>query len=496
MRVFNGTDVVALCDYARSMTATSSLRSLHDQGTSMSRHALTASAAVLITVLGTATATAQRLSFERTFDVSGPVDLDVTTMRGKIDVRAGEPGRVVVSGTVTVRVGWGVPPNALSLARNVAGAPPVELDMNTIRLRPPADAVEQRAVTVAYRVRVPPSTTVRSTTDSGSTTVQDVFGAVVVATQSSSIVLSALGGAATVTTGSGEVRVNGVRGPLAVETSSSAFTGRGLASSLRVRTSSGNIDADMTGTGDVDVQTSSSAIRVNGAGGGAAIATRSGRVVLQGTPRREWSVTTSSSSVDVTLDVRAMCTWRACPSTGQRPRGSPAEPSGAVGLPSRFVVAAGRSACADAYLPSENAMASSSGDSTTSGGRLDNRRLAGRDALRGTRCGSRCAEVGRDACRWLRPYPQCGPLLLEEQRAAVAAEVRTADRHLQAAQYGALSQEPGNPLPIGFLDANAVSHITELAEKFDDVVKRAAFVTHCGAKYFTQFGALHCYGGE
>lgn len=85
-------------------------------------------------------------------------------------------------------------------------------------------------------------------------------------------------------------------------------------------------------------------------------------------------------------------------------------------------------------------------------------------------------------------------LALEEERAAVAEEVRTADRHLQAAQYGALSQELGNPMPIGFLDGTAVRHITELAEKFEDIVKRAAFVTHCGTDYFTQFGALTCYG--
>ena len=41
-------------------------------------------------------ALAQRFPFERSFDVSGPSALDVSTIRGKIDVTVGEPGRVVV----------------------------------------------------------------------------------------------------------------------------------------------------------------------------------------------------------------------------------------------------------------------------------------------------------------------------------------------------------------------------------------------------------------
>lgn len=85
---------------------------------------------------------------------------------------------------------------------------------------------------------------------------------------------------------------------------------------------------------------------------------------------------------------------------------------------------------------------------------------------------------------------------LEEQRAAVAEEVRVADRHLQAAQYGALSQELGNPPPIGTLDNVAVRHIADLVERFEDIVRRAAFVTHCGTTYFTKFGSSQCSGGQ
>src|SRR5262245_49743624 len=44
---------------------------------------------------------AQRSRFERTFQVDGPVRLDVVTERGKVDISPGRPGSVVIEGVVT-----------------------------------------------------------------------------------------------------------------------------------------------------------------------------------------------------------------------------------------------------------------------------------------------------------------------------------------------------------------------------------------------------------
>jgi hypothetical protein len=81
---------------------------------------------------------------------------------------------------------------------------------------------------------------------------------------------------------------------------------------------------------------------------------------------------------------------------------------------------------------------------------------------------------------------------LEEERAALAVQVRTADQHLQAAQYGAASQELGNPTHIIMLDQTIANDIRVFALKFEDVVKRAALVTHCGAKFLA---SAPCYAG-
>jgi hypothetical protein len=83
---------------------------------------------------------------------------------------------------------------------------------------------------------------------------------------------------------------------------------------------------------------------------------------------------------------------------------------------------------------------------------------------------------------------------LEEERTTLAAQVRSADQHLLAAQYGAVSQELGNPSHILYLDQTILNDIKVLATRLEEVAKRAAFVTHCGAKFLGH--AASCYSGQ
>ena len=71
------------------------------------------SSCLVFCVLWAGPAFAQRFTFERTFDVAASSSLDVVTERGAIDVRRGSPGRIVVRGTVTVRLGVNTPSNRL-----------------------------------------------------------------------------------------------------------------------------------------------------------------------------------------------------------------------------------------------------------------------------------------------------------------------------------------------------------------------------------------------
>jgi hypothetical protein len=259
-------------------------------------------AAVVATLLlaGAAPAAAQRFPFERTFDVRAISTLDVATIRGKIDVSAGRPDRIVVRGTVTVRPGFNVPLNAVELARKVAANPPVVQEDGVVRLRPPSDEADLRAVTVAYQVEVPPDTVVTTDTDSGATSVRGVAGRVAIRTHSAAIDVDRVGADATIVTGSGAVKVDGVGGVLDVTTSSSAMSLRGL-HGLRARTGSGAVDAVFAGAGDVDIETRSSAMRLRNMRGGLKVVTESGRVTAHGSPGGSWEVLTGSGSVGLDL---------------------------------------------------------------------------------------------------------------------------------------------------------------------------------------------------
>jgi len=246
-----------------------------------------------------APALAQRQPFERTIDVSGASTLDVSTIRGKIDVRGGAPGRIVVNGLVTVRTGLALPWDAVEIMRRVAGQPPIEVEGNTVRLRPPFDDQARRAVTVSYDVQVPPDIRVLTVSDSGATTVNGVAGSVDVTTHSGAIAVASLGSSAKIKTGSGAVSVAEVADDLNVTTGSSAVTASGLRGDVKVRTQSGAVDARLSGGGDVDVETGSSAIKLCGAAGGLNAASGSGQISIQGTPSRPWAATTGSGRMAI-----------------------------------------------------------------------------------------------------------------------------------------------------------------------------------------------------
>jgi hypothetical protein len=269
---------------------------------------ISASVCVLAAALTTASADpslAQRVAFERSYNVGAAPTLDVSTIRGKIDVSVGEADRILVRGTATVRWGMSVPTTAYELAKKVAADPPIQQESDTIRLRPPAAADEQQALTVAYEVSVPRGTVVRTKSDSGATTVTGVAGHVSVRTESAAIDVRDLGGGAEVTTASGEVKADTVEGDVNVSTRSSRVILRNLGAGLRVRTQSGAVEGSLRGRGNVDVGTGSSAIELIGVNGALVATSNSGRIRVSGLPTAPWQVTSGSGSFDLDFDSEA-----------------------------------------------------------------------------------------------------------------------------------------------------------------------------------------------
>ena len=79
---------------------------------------------------------------------------------------------------------------------------------------------------------------------------------------------------------------------------------------------------------------------------------------------------------------------------------------------------------------------------------------------------------------------------LQRQRAAVAAELKQAEQHLQATQYGQLSVSTVNQNRLIGYDAAAVGEVLHLIDRIVDTAARAAVVTHCGAQAVLVPGAV------
>lgn len=247
---------------------------------------------------------AQRVPFTRTFEVGAAPALEVTTGRGKIAVVAGQPGRIVVRGTVTVRVGVDVPADALAIAERIAADPPVTHTGDHVVLSTPTGGRERRAVTVSYEIEVPAASRVATTSESGETSIAAIDGSVSVRTQSASIGVARTGGGVSIVTGSGDVTVDDVRGEVDVRTSSSGITARAVGGALRVETGSGAVNAGMIGTGPVRVRTSSSSVQITGLSGGADVETGSGRITVA--LFREAAIRLDATTRSGSIDVRAL----------------------------------------------------------------------------------------------------------------------------------------------------------------------------------------------
>ena len=95
-------------------------------------------------------------SFARTLTVSGPVDLDVQTGSGDIEVRIGQTGTVQVEARIRAWARDGA--DAAARVREVESDPPVEQSGDTVRLgvrRNDKWNWDLGGVSISYRVTVP-----------------------------------------------------------------------------------------------------------------------------------------------------------------------------------------------------------------------------------------------------------------------------------------------------------------------------------------------------
>jgi DUF4097 and DUF4098 domain-containing protein YvlB len=205
-----------------------------------------------------------RGSFTRTFQVSGPVSLEVTNSSGDITVRHGGSGNVEVRAKIHVGDRWSDNADVERRVHAVEAAPPLEQNGNTIRIRKIDEEDRNSHISIDYEITAPEETQLHSETGSGDVSVDGINGPVSARTGSGDVKMSGLRADVKAQTGSGDAKFQGIEaGRLEIETGSGDIELRDVRCAVQVRTGSGDIEAQgqpqeawklRTGSGDVTLR--------------------------------------------------------------------------------------------------------------------------------------------------------------------------------------------------------------------------------------------------
>jgi len=241
--------------------------------------------AIALVVLFTSTlgfASTPQGTFEKTLQVSGPVNLEVLTHSGDITVRAGSSGSVVIRGKIFVNDRW-LRGNRQSDVEEIKQHPPIRQDGNSIHI----DYVTVRDISVDYEITVPTDTAIRTRSGSGDQVIEGTHGNV------------------DVQTGSGDVKLTNLTGEVRLQTGSGDVRARAIAGAVKGGAGSGDIEVEESGPGDIDLHTGSGNINVRGIQGGFHAEAGSGDITAEGTQRGAWEIHTGSGNVRLRLPANA-----------------------------------------------------------------------------------------------------------------------------------------------------------------------------------------------
>ena len=213
-------------------------------------------------------------TFDRSFQVNGPVDLEVLTRSGDITVRNGAAGAVSIHAKIRSGNSW-FGGDRKQEVQELQNNPPIRQNGNSIRI----DYVNLNNISIDYEITVPEDTAIRTHTGSGDQNVEGLKGNI------------------DLQSGSGDMRLARLTGELRFQTGSGNVRGHELSGPAKIKAGSGDIEIEERGEGDLDIRTGSGNITVNGINGGFHAEAGSGDIHGNGLPKNMWSVRTGSGNV-------------------------------------------------------------------------------------------------------------------------------------------------------------------------------------------------------
>ena len=209
-----------------------------------------------------AIALASDATFDKTLNVSGHVQLDVSTGSGYVHVTPGSDNQVHVIGHVHANHGWmGSSDDAV---KKVVDNPPIQQSGSTIRIGQMRESWYSH-VSIDYDITAPKDTRLKAES------------------------------------GSGDLKAVSISGGSRLETGSGSIHGEDLGGESYLQTGSGDIRVDFSEGGNVTAGAGSGSIRLTGVKGGLKAETGSGDVSIAGQPLENWKIEAGSGSIDLNL---------------------------------------------------------------------------------------------------------------------------------------------------------------------------------------------------
>ena len=237
--------------------------------------------------------------FQRTLQVTGPVELSVQTGAGAITVRTGGDSTVEVQGTIRAWGGLFSNTEAGKRVHYLESHPPIEQHGNIIKVGNIAESRMQHNVSISYELVVPANTRLSSETGSGSQEIDGISGPLEASTGSGDIRASNIGGPVQATTGSGQIVLETVKEGVRASTGSGDIRATGVGGGVRASTGSGDVTIEQTGTADARVNTASGNIVLKKVRGLVRAKSASGSITAEGGGESPWYLETVSGNIAV-----------------------------------------------------------------------------------------------------------------------------------------------------------------------------------------------------
>jgi len=268
-------------------------------------------------------------SFQRTLQVNGPVNIDLTTGSGSVSVHTGGSGQVQITGRVKVTNWFGM--NSDERVKQITDNPPIQQSGNDIRIGHNADSELFHNVSISYDLVVPAETRLHSHTGSGNQDVSGLHGTVEADAGSGGLRISDIADSVRVDTGSGSIDINRVKGNVRARAGSGSIHAIDVAGAFEGRTGSGHITLDQSAPGAVRAETGSGGMELRGVNGSLEATAGSGTIAADGNPTGSWTVHTGSGNVRLKLASSAAFDLDANTSSGSISVSQPVTVQGTIG---------------------------------------------------------------------------------------------------------------------------------------------------------------------